>query len=820
MKDQYNIDDSYDNGIKPKKDNEDVADFSVSVLSIVSNNEVNENKQIEKRASQASIHQSKPNKNNTLLSSGFLIKGADQDSIGKVRAIMKSRTEISSISEEHKIQINSISDISLFKETMNDKVVYFYKIKGDISQDNRDDAEDGKPFHYIYDSLEVPIEMFTKGKRTIFDNPQLDNDIKNISKFLNTYTEYISNFFLIGDKLMNAYNKVLKYVDFQSYLLYIINLKDEIQIEDKALGDKIRSITVEDIKKNISPYITHLLGRFNDMVLPYKNCENVYQVIDLLKLDIKKIKDEIEKYPMIDNFTIVKNMIEIMTKIQSFLFLSIDKGTKNTALIKEFNALQSSDISTNNQMDVTNSENSIIAYQNFIQSIVYSILLKVNNYYKENFPICCGSSSCKDINYVKSPYIFCFNCKMLICKKCFMNHINHHYFDIACTLKKKIGNIHSSISQFLNSKNNNYNGDLTTLISNNSCEDLLLNLMLNYVHFDIDDFLKQKYYTKTNEKSVDISVMNLIDVFLFEFLFKAIYPIIIDDGYFNYIINTESDENNKNSLVHMIHSFENIDDKHKKENINTNHEIKEEDLIDNTIFIMYYNYKEKEKNEHTKSFIAKIMKKTKEPKGKIEPKEISIPEEDREDHIGEKYDDENSSECISGVADISMSVINRCPVIKETYFLNDSLDTFPYVLSSYKTFKERTKVKVDEEEADKENKMNVVIKLDKEKKIVREPIIEMHYPTLTEDKKDIDTFIKEMLNVNYIEQYEKYNYLTKWFYLEKESNAVKYIDGFGSVYEYISMYISDIFTSITTYNNFKFALDDNTIITLNEDDYI
>ena len=167
-----------------------------------------------------------------------------------------------------------------------------------------------------------------------------------------------------------------------------------------------------------------------------------------------------------------------------------------------------------------------------------------------------------------------------------------------------------------------------------------------------------------------------------------------------------------------------------------------------------------------------------------------------------------------------MSVINRCPVIKETYFLNDSLDTFPYVLSSYKTFKERTKVKVDEEEADKENKMNVVIKLDKEKKIVREPIIEMHYPTLTEDKKDIDTFIKEMLNVNYIEQYEKYNYLTKWFYLEKESNAVKYIDGFGSVYEYISMYISDIFTSITTYNNFKFALDDNTIITLNEDDYI
>ena len=108
---------------------------------------------------------------------------------------MKSRTEISSISEEHKIQINSISDISLFKETMNDKVVYFYKIKGDISQDNRDDAEDGKPFHYIYDSLEVPIEMFTKGKRTIFDNPQLDNDIKNISKFLNTYTFYLSIFF-------------------------------------------------------------------------------------------------------------------------------------------------------------------------------------------------------------------------------------------------------------------------------------------------------------------------------------------------------------------------------------------------------------------------------------------------------------------------------------------------------------------------------------------------------------------------------------------------------------------------------------------------
>ena len=81
--------------------------------------------------------------------------------------------------------------------------------------------------------------------------------------------------------------------------------------------------------------------------------------------------------------------------------------------------------------------------------------------------------------------------------------------------------------------------------------------------------------------------------------------------------------------------------------------------------------------------------------------------------------DENSSESISDVAEISMSVINRCPVIKETYFLNDSLDTFPYVLSSYKTFKERTKVKVDEEEADKENKMNVVIKLDKEKKIVK-----------------------------------------------------------------------------------------------------
>ena len=412
MKDQYNIDDSYDNANKQKKENEDIDDFSVSLLSIVSQKETEQKQQAEKLMSLASAQQSKQNKINTLLSSGFLNKEKEQDSIGKVRAIIKSKTEISSLSEDHKLLIKEINDISLFKETLNDKVVYFYRIKGDLSQDNRDDSEDGKPYHYIYDSVEVPIDIFVKGKKTIFDNPQLGDDIKNISKFLILYTEYITNFFVIGERLTNAYNKVLKYVNFQSYLLYVLNTKDEIQIGDNKLSEQIKSITIEDIKRNISPYITHLLGRFNDMVLPYKNCENVYQVIDLLKLDMKKIKGEIEKYPLIDNFTIIKNMIEIMTKIQSFLFLSIDKGTKNTMIIKEFNILQSSDISITHQMDVTNSEKSIITYQNFIQSIFYSLLLKINNYYKDNFPICCGYSSSKDINYVKSPYIFCFTCKI------------------------------------------------------------------------------------------------------------------------------------------------------------------------------------------------------------------------------------------------------------------------------------------------------------------------------------------------------------------------------------------------------------------------
>ena len=82
------------------------------------------------------------------------------------------------------------------------------------------------------------------------------------------------------------------------------------------------------------------------------------------------------------------------------------------------------------------------------ENAFYNLLLKINDFYKKKFFFCCGTSN--EINYWKSPYVFCFDCKKLICVECFTFHRTHYYFDFCCIIKYKHANIHSTLSNFSN----------------------------------------------------------------------------------------------------------------------------------------------------------------------------------------------------------------------------------------------------------------------------------------------------------------------------------------------------------------------------------
>lgn len=811
---KYNIDDSIYSSID-KKNGNDPIDVSMSMMSIISKDDLQLKKTQTKRSYMSDImtSQNKLKKSNIFKIANIPKK--DLESLTKIRGFVGSKIPLDASPENSKIQFNSITDVSIFKKIIKNKVIYFYRITGDISHCKLDEKE-GKYTHFNYKYIELPIEHFLSGQKTIFYSAE-SKQIQDVETILIKYTQNFNDFFVIGEKIMNAYNQILKYVDLNSYLIFILNEQEEIDLNDNNLEKKIQNITIDNLKDNISNYINFLLLKFSEMIVPYKDCNNIYKVIDMLKIDINAFKNDIETHYYVNGFSIIKNLIEILSKIQSHLFLSVDKGSKNSSIVKEYYDLLSSKISLQNQEEIFKAEKILDNYQVLIMSIYYSFLLKINLFYKENFPFCCGNQNSKDINYLKSPYVFCFTCKMLICKNCFHSHEAHNYFDFACTIRNKIGNIQSDKKRFLNWKKE---PDLKKM-KERICEDNLLNLILRYIHFDIDDLIKQKIYSKERNKCIDLTVINLIDIFLFELLFKEIYPLIEDKEYFKYEMKMKSDIKRKDSLVHILYSLGEFNDEEKDK------------LKDKSIFDLYVFYRNLESEVKENEIALKILKKPKNPTGELNKnkKEKDVLKDFEHEknieeiiahNVSERIEEENEN------CDTSFywkeTLDNQSTNLNTIESLEDVIDSYQNTLAKIKFINKGDEIDECNILKQSSDQIEVSIKLDKEKKMERNLIEEEFNNQLTQKKKVIDDFVVTFTDKIAPILEDKIQYETKWYYLEKDKNnertIIKYIDGMGPVYNYVSYYLESIFNDISQYENFYYDLninEEDVVIISNED---
>ena len=201
----------------------------------------------------------------------------------------------------------------------------------------------------------------------------------------------------------------------------------------------------------------------------------------------------------------------------------------------------------------------------------YNLLLKINEFYKNTFLTCCEKKTNDEINYFKSPYVFCYDCNMLVCIKCFRDHREHNYFDFCCTVKKKIGNIHSNPSIFLNYSQN----------GNEAHQPYVEDLILDNILLALPESRFKRLLTSIDKnKSIHYSIFDFIDVFLVEFLYKEIYPLSddVNNEYLKYYLSCLK----KTNLFKMI----------MKESMKEN-----EDIYDNIIEQLQHEEKKKWKLE-------------------------------------------------------------------------------------------------------------------------------------------------------------------------------------------------------------------------------
>jgi hypothetical protein len=225
------------------------------------------------------------------------------------------------------------------------------------------------------------------------------------------------------------------------------------------------------------------------------------------------------------------------------------------------------------------------------ENAFYNLLLKINDFYKKKFFFCCGTSN--EINYWKSPYVFCFDCKKLICVECFTFHRTHYYFDFCCIIKYKHANIHSTLSNF-----SNYSEE-----DNKQVEDSVLKNLLWKLHETKSQQIQQ------------FSVFDAVDLFLKEHLTKMI-PLIkskfendkkkFTNTYLsNNNINAQQRKENNNAYKELI---QNVVNKLKRKNINKNKVINNASPFEDIINVIIEPTNKQQQQQRTvnqgESFIA------------------------------------------------------------------------------------------------------------------------------------------------------------------------------------------------------------------------
>lgn len=524
------------------------------------------------------------------------------------------------------IQIKDIRNMEITKihSKSENKTLFYYKFRGMLQ---RVEGEEGERSSMILWSIDSDNNRKYYMLQTVYLNESLVKELnaengKIKIRIPGTEYDYIEisdgafaffgELYAIGQNIINLYKKneqffdlyngILKNLDLRHLYCYILEKKHLLQI---------KNIKKEDLLNYCDEFM-------NDI---------------LIKKIVQSLSNEGEESNL-------RQLSFDMYKIQAFLNKKIE------ALNKKIDEIDDSDESTKLMGEnlkkskiVTKSETLIDLFRkyfNFIahpseeeeeigleeetpqekyEKALYFLLRIMNKFFKNEFPFCCGESKKEGLNYFTRPYLICYDCNMIVCKKCFKTHQNHKYFDISTLLKRKIYNIHSDYGSFINNLQ-----DIEKYIIENSVEDELI--LLIYKYAKIDSFQDSILTGKGLTEDAPYNIFSFLDFIIFEGLCKKILPYYRNEK----LLDLDLEEaKNKNYPLGLKNCLNIIDGEIQARDIFNTYltssvELTDNDKADNLINIIQMIKSKEDKNKMKKSSL--IGNATGVAKDKDEQKEI------------------------------------------------------------------------------------------------------------------------------------------------------------------------------------------------------
>lgn len=420
--------------------------------------------------------------------------------------------------DEDSSQIELDSIISFDIEKVNDVSLVLVHQKQNTSKIKNEDLIKQKYLIAIYGDISVKNRESTSKAKEVYIKCSffLDEDNDDYCQFADTdlkkrlrkFVRWFYSFLLLFYNGKPLFDNYLKPTNVNSFCIYFSTTHKNKSKIGKVFKDELSRID-ENMKK------------YKEFILEQLQKEKLFESTTITETlrDFKKIKN-FEKYSLF-------NDIENISDILNYLVLS--HSTERSE-----------------------------------EEAFYNLLLKINDFYKKKFFFCCGMSNLNEINYSKSPYVFCFDCKKLICVNCFTFHRTHYYFDFCCIIKNKHRNIHSELSKVSNSSEKNEE-------HSNSNEKVCLDTNLNKL------FHKEDYYQSNKEnKFKEYSVFNAMHLLLEEHLTKLI-PLIKykfeneEEKFINmYLVNKEREGSKGKTNSSYEELIKNLSKKLKRKKINKN----------------------------------------------------------------------------------------------------------------------------------------------------------------------------------------------------------------------------------------------------------
>lgn len=437
----------------------------------------------------------------------------------------------------------NIKEIKLYrmKEEIDGKITYSHKvyIQGKIvivGSSEKEEEEDTLRIHmgdlnnkeYKPDIL-INLSNFDKTIHSYYTRiKNCEIKKKEKEKAVLSTLEFFSKLFNMISIITNQFNLFLKNVNLQSLIIFALHKNillydfNRMNFQEHSLDHiafLIKRLDLVTLIDAIPDYINYIVESFFQPIFKEFNTEFFIEKLFIDKSFLRYLK----KY---DIFTDVSN---ITNKYFNFFFLKWRMETVE--------------------------ENMINPERNLVEDYFYIYLKKIEHYYKNFFPYCCGNDDDDDINYVKSPFVFCLDCNSLICDRCIKYHKNHKFFDFANFRKNKESNIFSEKEKHKKPMEKDFPEDLIMMLILTKMRGRLKTFLVNTKKNENENYLKNKMF---------LTFFDFMDITLMEYFVKMVIPFMCDEDNFTYMkTSLAKDANFKKSLSNALLK---LHGKNKKQN--------------------------------------------------------------------------------------------------------------------------------------------------------------------------------------------------------------------------------------------------------------